>query len=164
MLVFPIMVELNCCKRGKPCKAWTVYCMAIYRKSLLTSGLDYGKSYIWHCVKLYFHGKPKTTILASVGFGGNKMKKIENIRLVLPSPIQPPAGICLFRSCYTLSRNFRWRSTSKGVCVCARVTVVWVPFELKMIGRDPMRTNSSKGTPSQANFSIRYNWGPHCGW
>lgn len=129
------------------------------------------------------------------------MKKIENIRLVLPSPFQPPAGICLgaaifflflflrelgnYRdrqtdrqvdgycvclyicrtashrptspassqkketgisnrsisglvdggaytsaarptvclwqtvgSCYILSRNFRWRSTSKGVCVC----------------------------------------------
>lgn len=50
MTVFPIMVGLNCCKRDKPCKVWTVYCMAIYRKSLLTSGLDYGKNYIWHSV------------------------------------------------------------------------------------------------------------------
>ena len=38
------------------------------------------------------------------------MKKIENIRLVLRSPFQPPAGICLFRSCYILSFSFLKRA------------------------------------------------------
>lgn len=57
MTAFPITVELNCGKRDKLCKAWTVHCMAIYRKRLLTSGLDYGKNYIWIQCKVIFSWK-----------------------------------------------------------------------------------------------------------
>lgn len=86
-----------------------------------------GKITFGFSVKLYSHGKPKTTILASVGCGGNKMKKIENIRLVLPSPFQPPAGICLGAAILFLFLflrelgNYRDRQTDRqvdGYCVC----------------------------------------------